>query len=84
MKIDWRKHDQSAPDTTYVRLAQVGDVLKFPNDNRLFQVESITKHTNYVKVRFYGRRQWMSFAWKDRAKVWFRFANPESIERLSD
>ena len=82
MKFDWRKHDESAPATTYVRLAQVGDVLKFPNDNRLWQVESVTKHNDYVKVRFYGRRQWMTFSHSDRARLWFRFANPASIAEI--
>lgn len=86
-RIDWRKHDRNAPESTYVRLAKVGDILKFPNDSRLYQVESVdTRPVRYaydnVKVKFYGRSKAMTFAWNDRAKLWFRFANRDKIEQL--
>lgn len=57
-RIDWRKHDRNAPESTYVRLAQPGDILKFPNDSQLWQVESVTETKSLLglwKVKFYGR-----------------------------
>ena len=84
-RIDWRKHDRNAPESTYVRLAKVGDILKFPNDSRLWQVESVTETKSLLglwKVKFYGRSTPMAFGKLDQAKLWFRFANRDKIEQL--
>ena len=84
-RIDWRKHDRNAPESTYVRLAKVGDILKFPNNSRLWQVESVTETKSLLglwKVKFYGRSTPMAFGKLDRAKLWFRFANRDKIEQL--
>ncbi|AHZ95423.1 hypothetical protein PBI_DAMIEN_62 [Mycobacterium phage Damien] len=86
MKIDWRKHDRNAPDSTYVRLAKPGDILRFPNDSRLWQVQSVTETKNLVgtwKVKFYGRSTPVTFGRFDRAKLFFRFTNPDRVEDLS-
>lgn len=91
MNFPWRKADRNAPESTYIRLLQPGDVFYIPGQrikgeksSPRYQVETAPKPWGLAMttVKLVGMSKAQRFANWDRCRLVFRFAKPESVETL--